>query len=733
MTSTRRSVLGAAKLAVLSGAALSLLIPLAAPVAVADASAPAPAPSQSVVADAAAGQGTKDAGTQAGQPEPGATGGAGDSGAPGDQAGQPGPGADSQENQAATPAADGQENQAATPGGVGTQEAGGASDTTADPSATPAASARPLPSAANNPYPASGQEGNDGLRAVRPGPMQPFSTFGYKPKFSFDKNLLITDSLFFRGGDMSIAEIRAFLNEKGKNCKSSPWGTCLKDYRITTVDEKASRACPVAYKGVKDQDIASIIYYTSLACNVSARALMTTLEKEQGMITASKPPEGWRYESAMGFGCPDGQPCFEWAKGLANQLYLAAQQFQRYRLNPGGFNYAKGKTSSIDYQALDKSCGSTTVTPRSAATAGLYNYTPYVPNAAALRVGAWQTGDRCSTYGNRNFVYIYDEWFGDPRQEVGANAAPPGFDVPSRRAGGSDRFSTAIAVSQDAYPQSGVAKVAYVARGDLVADALVAGSMTDGPLLLVPAKATAPSVALVNEIKRLGVQKVVLVGGESSMSVFFEGAMHGATRKPVGRAAGDSRVGTSIALSKLRYPGRAQTVYLADGVGPSGEGSPDAVAGAVLTDGPILLVTGAGADLERVKEEVARLAPSKVVALGGESAVPTSLLADVAGGRTTARLAGDSRFTTATAIAEHALTQLNLPKDSAYLVNSGSLVDAVVAGSYSRGPILLTYPQALAVPTRAFLTRHKPKSVTAVGGVNAVSQDTLNWAAYYAK
>lgn len=730
MTSTRRSVIGAAKLAVLSGAALSLLLPLTAPVAVADAAAPTPSASQSTVADVAPDQSADGAGTQPGQATDPAQVGQGEAGVQPDQTDQTGQAGEGGAV-APSPTVDGAENGAATPGDLTGEAAGGTSGTTAEPSATPSASAQS--GSATNPYPAASQEGADGLRAARDGLLQPNSTYGYKPKFSFDKNLLITDSLFFRGGDMSIAEIRAFLNDKGKKCKSTPYGTCLKDYRITTVDEPAGIACPVAYKGVKDEDVAAILYKTSLSCNVSVRALLVTLEKEQGLVTAAQPPALWKYRTAMGFGCPDGAPCDSQYYGLANQLFLAAQQFQRYRLYPGRFNYAKGRTSSIDYQALDKSCGSTTVTPRSAATAGLYNYTPYVPNKAALKVGSWQTGDRCSTYGNRNFVYFYDEWFGDPRQEAGSNVPPPAFDIPSRRAGGADRFSTAIAVSKDAYPVSGVAKVAYVARGDLVADALVAGSMTDGPLLLVPAKATAPSVALVNEINRLGVQKVVLVGGENSMSVFFEGAMHGATRKPVGRAAGDSRVGTAVALSKLRYPSRAQTVYLADGVGPSGEGSPDAVAGAVLTDGPILLVTGSGADLEQVKAEVARLAPTRVVALGGESAVPSAVLADVAGGRATSRLAGDSRFSTAAAIANHAVTELNLPKDSAYLVNSGSLVDAVVAGSYSRGPILLTYPKVLAGATRDFLQRHKPRSVTAVGGVNAVSQDTLNWAAYYAK
>jgi hypothetical protein len=49
------------------------------------------------------------------------------------------------------------------------------------------------------------------------------------------------------------------------------------------------------------------------------------------------------------------------------------------------------------------------------ATALLYIYTPYQPNAAALRAGTGE-GNACSSYGNRNFSIIYANWFGNPRE-----------------------------------------------------------------------------------------------------------------------------------------------------------------------------------------------------------------------------------------------------------------------------------------------------------------------------
>ncbi len=48
---------------------------------------------------------------------------------------------------------------------------------------------------------------------------------------------------------------------------------------------------------------------------------------------------------------------------------------------------------------------------RNQATAALYYYTPYPPNAAAL-ANLCGTGDGCSAYGNRNFWVFYNTWFG---------------------------------------------------------------------------------------------------------------------------------------------------------------------------------------------------------------------------------------------------------------------------------------------------------------------------------
>jgi LysM repeat protein len=59
------------------------------------------------------------------------------------------------------------------------------------------------------------------------------------------------------------------------------------------------------------------------------------------------------------------------------------------------------------------SCGRQTFKLKSQATAKLYYYTPYVPNASALR-NLWGSGDSCGAYGNRNFWRQFWTWFGSP-------------------------------------------------------------------------------------------------------------------------------------------------------------------------------------------------------------------------------------------------------------------------------------------------------------------------------
>ena len=227
---------------------------------------------------------------------------------------------------------------------------------------------------------------------------------------TFQAGNIISDAAFFNAGAMSEAQVRGFLQMTNRWCQAGPDGTpCLKDYRAATTTVDTAYCAP--YVGGVDEDAATIIAKTARACGVSPRVLLVLLQKEQGLVTASGSSlYSSRYTKAAGFACPDTSACNPTYAGFASQVYHAASRYIAYGHNASSFRFRSGGTYPIAYNP-DARCGASPVTLANRATAALYNYTPYQPNAAAL-ANMNGTGDSCSTYGNRNFWRIYTSWFG---------------------------------------------------------------------------------------------------------------------------------------------------------------------------------------------------------------------------------------------------------------------------------------------------------------------------------
>jgi hypothetical protein len=246
----------------------------------------------------------------------------------------------------------------------------------------------------------------------------------------FRAGRIIDDSVFFDSTSMSADEIQDFLNAKVPVCDTngdqmhtsgqtrraysasrgySPPFTCLKDYR----QDVPSRAWePQLCDGISpgNKKSSQIIYEVSRSCGINPRVLLVLLQKEQSLVTDDWP---WsiQYRSATGYGCPDTAPCDEAYYGFFNQVWSAARQFKRYARDADSFNFKAGRASLIQYNP-NTSCGSSSVFIENQATANLYNYTPYQPNASALN-NLYGTGDSCGAYGNRNFWRMYNDWFGE--------------------------------------------------------------------------------------------------------------------------------------------------------------------------------------------------------------------------------------------------------------------------------------------------------------------------------
>jgi hypothetical protein len=235
----------------------------------------------------------------------------------------------------------------------------------------------------------------------------------------FDPGHIISDATFYASASMGVGEVQSFLNQRGAACVPAAGSTCLKSYTETTASRAATARC-AAYAGAPSESAASIITKVAVACGINPQVILVTLQKEQGLVTAAAGRTPAVYQKAMGYGCPDTAACDSLYYGFFNQVYSAASQFKNYAQSPTRYAHRAGMTNNVRFHP-NAACGTSAVYIQNQATASLYNYTPYQPNAAALAAG-YGTGDACSSYGNRNFWNYFSDWFGNPTGSV-----PTGF------------------------------------------------------------------------------------------------------------------------------------------------------------------------------------------------------------------------------------------------------------------------------------------------------------------
>jgi putative cell wall-binding protein len=158
--------------------------------------------------------------------------------------------------------------------------------------------------------------------------------------------------------------------------------------------------------------------------------------------------------------------------------------------------------------------------------------------------------------------------------------------VPTTRIAGSDRYSTAAAIAQGAFPS---ADTVYVATGMNFPDALAGVPAAAGdaaPILLVRQNSIPASTAA--QLIRLKPTTIKILGGEAAVSAGVAAGL-GNYASNVVRFAGSDRYTTAVAISRHAFPNSASRIYVATGLD-----YPDVLAGgpaAAVDDGPILLVT----------------------------------------------------------------------------------------------------------------------------------------------
>lgn len=287
----------------------------------------------------------------------------------------------------------------------------------------------------------------------------------------------------------------------------------------------------------------------------------------------------------------------------------------------------------------------------------------------------------------------------------GPNVIPPKpYTNFGERLSGKDRVRTAIDISRDQYPQG--ASVVYLARSDALVDALTAGVLTDGPILLTSGSKLSHEVK--QEISRLKPDRVIAVGGRG---VLPDSVLNAASAKTKARLGGKDRFETAAKVSAWQFPNGSKVAYLADGIGSDGKGSPDAVAGGVLKDGPILLAGKNGNLTDATRQELDRLKAGEIFELGRQGL-----------GVSDQKIGGRDRAATSVAIAKRAFPQ---GADTVYLAQGNDFVDAVAGGAITEGPVVLVQKKKVGSVVCTYLRQTRPFRIVLLGGEGAVDTSVL--------
>lgn len=183
----------------------------------------------------------------------------------------------------------------------------------------------------------------------------------------FNADYLISDFHFSQNDSMTAYDIKSFIEQ---------FNTPLRLYMESN---------PLT--GQKEWSW-EIIKNAADTYQINPQVLLTMLQKEQSLLLGSEYKLAYRLNWAMGYGvcdsCSPYDPRLAAYKGFTQQVNQAARRMRQCLDEPAKFRVSAQNTYNIDGQNIK---------PLNQATACLYNYTPHLA-------------------GNRNFVTIWDRWFG---------------------------------------------------------------------------------------------------------------------------------------------------------------------------------------------------------------------------------------------------------------------------------------------------------------------------------
>ncbi|UXH43348.1 cell wall-binding repeat-containing protein [Rossellomorea vietnamensis] len=291
-------------------------------------------------------------------------------------------------------------------------------------------------------------------------------------------------------------------------------------------------------------------------------------------------------------------------------------------------------------------------------------------------------------------------------------------NIGTERIFGSDRYETAVKISSKGWEQS---DVAVIATGRNYPDALSATPLAyhhQAPLLLTNTTTLPKSVK--DELKRLKVKKVILVGGKSVISANVEKEVKDLGIKTVSRISGADRYETSVKIAEqLGFTDRA--------VVATGQSFADALSIAPIAarlEMPILLTSKNGTP-DSVQNYIEESMFEQFYVIGGESVIPEMVAEEFMNYE---RLSGSDRYETNSSIISYFAGELNIT--TPFIATGKNYPDALAGSALAAvegNPVVLTHPKEAQFTTMDTLAMFAPVTdqYYILGGEGAISDSVI--------
>jgi hypothetical protein len=207
------------------------------------------------------------------------------------------------------------------------------------------------------------------------------------PAFAATYNPLnvISYDVWRASSSMTVADIQSFLD-----AQTGP----LKSYKTYDYHDRALVDSTAPTHHTTAKTAAQIIWEAARAWNLNPKVILSTLQKEQSLLTLSNSADAARLVKAMGCGVygaidPKTGLTTNRSPGFGHQIWDGARVFSTYETT---YHWVPGMHKTVTVSATHASLS---IVPVNASTFALYTYTPYYPQVL--------------------FWNVYTRYFGDPQ------------------------------------------------------------------------------------------------------------------------------------------------------------------------------------------------------------------------------------------------------------------------------------------------------------------------------